>query len=122
MRFQLLSLALAGFAAANAKYDGAKAMRITTSSDVTQISSVVQKLGLAIWKGAVAGVPQPNTMVDVVVPASQLKEFNMMTKGLKTHVLHEDLGASIAQEAIVLNNVQASAGEFCHREEIGSKR
>ena len=68
-------------------YDGYKVLRVQSSPRVKEL---IQGLGLSTWKGA----PKDTGTVDVVVPpgVKDLDEFD-------AHVMHADLGASIAQEA-----------------------
>ncbi|RDL41049.1 Zn-dependent exopeptidase [Venustampulla echinocandica] len=109
MRSQVLPLVLALKAvtgvAAQVNYDGAKAFRIPTGQDITQIKAVIDKLELPVWKGAAYGVPNPNGKVDLVVPADKLAEFEGLSDGMNVEVLHTDLGASISEE----NGVQQYA-------------
>lgn len=79
-------------------YDGAKAMRIPVGEDVTPILDVIETLRLQTWKGMSHGVPIPNGHVDLVVPADKVAAFDEMTSSMKTEVMHEDLGLSIAEE------------------------
>lgn len=104
MRPQLLSL---GFALATAasvfaqvSYDGAQAVRVVTGDDVIPLMEIIDKLGLASWKGvAPDGTPRANANVDLVVPAEKVVEFTDLVDGMEFEVLHEDLGASISAEA-----------------------
>ncbi len=99
---KLYSVALLAFttaaSAAKVSYDGAKAFRIPVGEDVVPLLEVIQKLELPVWKGAIDGVPLPNTHVDLVVPANKVEEFAELTASMTTEVMHEDLGASIAAE------------------------
>lgn len=92
----LASLGLASAAAVNSKvnYDGFKVYRVTVGEDRAKLSSVVDSLKLATWKGKVA----TSKVVDVVVPPSQISEFEASTEGLSTKVMHNDLGTSIQGE------------------------
>lgn len=94
----LLGLTTATAVLAQVSYDGAKAMRIPTGEDVTPVLDIVNKLSLATWKGMANGVPVPNSHVDLVVPADKIDDFNQLVEGMTTEVMHEDLGASIAEE------------------------
>lgn len=88
---------------AKVSYDGSKAMRISVGSDVSAVKSLIDTLALPTWKGVVNGVPQPNGFVDLVVPYEKISAFDKMTSGMKTEVMHEDLGASIADESSVMS-------------------
>ena len=68
-------------------YDGYKVLRVQSSPHVKEL---IQSLGLSTWKGA----PKDTGTVDVVVPPG-VKDLD----GFDAHVMHVDLGASIAQEA-----------------------
>ena len=94
MKFFLLPglfLALANATAipssAKITYDGYRVLRVQSSPHVKEL---IQSLGLSTWKGA----PKATGTVDVVVPPG-VKDLD----GFDAHVMHEDLGASIAQEA-----------------------
>ena len=94
MKFLLLSSLFLALANATAivstgkiSYDGYKVLRVQSSP---QVKEVIQSLGLATWKGA----PKDTGTVDVVVPPG-VKDLNQFD----AHVMHADLGASIAQEA-----------------------
>ena len=70
-----------------AKYDGYKVVRVKSSA---QVKKLIQGLSLATWNGAA----KDDGFVDVVVPPG-VRPFDTAT----THVMHEDLGASIGAEA-----------------------
>ncbi|TVY81002.1 Metallocarboxypeptidase A-like protein [Lachnellula suecica] len=111
MRSQILPVILGlntatGFA--KVSYDGAKAMRIPTGEDVTPLLDIINKLSLPTWKGIANGVPVANSHVDLVVPAEQVDEFNKLMGSMPVEVMHEDLGASIADEG----TMAAYAGEL----------
>ncbi|KAH7321986.1 hypothetical protein BKA65DRAFT_91804 [Rhexocercosporidium sp. MPI-PUGE-AT-0058] len=100
MKFLCVALLALASVVSSAKvsYNGAKAFRIPVGEDVTPLMDVIQKLDLPIWKGAPNGVPIPNSHVDLVVPAKNVKEFQRMTSKMVTEVMHEDLGAAIDAE------------------------
>ncbi|CAG8973226.1 hypothetical protein HYALB_00006395 [Hymenoscyphus albidus] len=104
MKSQVLSLALASSAVrgvlATVSYDGAKAIRIPVGEDVIPVMKIIDQLQLPVWKGVGAdGVPKANSNVDLVVPAEKAEEFGSMINGINIEVMHEDLGASIAEES-----------------------
>lgn len=105
---KLYALAILAFttvvSSAKVSYDGDKAFRIPVGEDVVPLMEVIQKLELPVWKGAVNGVPLPNSHVDLVVPATKIKEFAKLTASMTTEVMHEDLGASIAAEETALSS------------------
>ena len=68
-------------------YDGYKVVRLQSSA---QVKSMIQGLSLKTWNGAA----KDDGEVDVVIPPG-VKAFD----GMDMQVMHEDLGASIAQEA-----------------------
>ncbi|KAH8591552.1 zinc carboxypeptidase [Bisporella sp. PMI_857] len=94
----LLALNSAALVAAKVSYDGAKAMRIAVGEDVVPLLDVINELDLPTWKGLSNGVPVANGHVDLVVPADKVAEFEQLTANMATEVMHEDLGASIADE------------------------
>ncbi|KAJ4290567.1 hypothetical protein N0V90_010784 [Kalmusia sp. IMI 367209] len=101
MKFFAISLATLGLASAAAvdskvSYDGWKVFRVTVGENSAKLSSVMEKLQLSTWKGKVA----TSKVVDVVVPPAHVLEFQASTQGYNTLVMHEDLGASIAQEEV----------------------
>lgn len=103
-----LGLSAAATASAKVSYDGAKAMRIPTGGDVTPVLDIIEKLSLPTWKGVSNGIPVPNSHVDLVVPADKVADFEQLAGTMNTEVMHEDLGASIAEEGVMA----AYAGRF----------
>jgi hypothetical protein len=91
-------------------YDGSKAMRIAVGSDVTAVKSLIDTLSLPTWKGVVDGMPQADGYVDLVVPYEKIAAFEELTVDMATQVMHEDLGASIAEES---GEVSTYAGKWC---------
>ena len=67
-------------------YDGYKVVRVKSSPEV---ESIIQDHSLATWNGAGRAYGQ----IDVVVPPGV-----QALDGMDSHVMHEDLGASIAVE------------------------
>jgi carboxypeptidase A4 len=98
MRFLAASLAigLASAAAVEKKvdYNDYKVYRVDVGEDRSKLGSVIEKLGLSTWKGKV----DTSSVVDVVVPPASILQFEAGTQGLSSKVLHENLGASIAEE------------------------
>lgn len=94
----LATLGLASAAAVNSKvtYDGWKVYRVTVGDDSSKLSSVMSKLQLSTWKGKVGH----SSVVDIPVPPLQTLEFESGINGYSSLVMHEDLGASIAQEEV----------------------
>lgn len=92
----LASLALASGAAVTKKanYDNFKVYRVDVGEDASKLGSVIDKFQLSTWKGKV-GVSK---VIDVVVPPSFILDFEAGVQGMSTKVLHENLGASIADE------------------------
>jgi hypothetical protein len=77
-------------------YDGYKVFRLAVENDnIDRINGIVEKLNLQTWKSA----KKAGSFTDIVVDPSQLEAFNKETFGLNTIVMHENLGASIADEA-----------------------
>ncbi|KAL8669833.1 MAG: hypothetical protein Q9168_005598 [Polycauliona sp. 1 TL-2023] len=76
-------------------YDGYKVIRLSTGSSLAKVESLIQNLSLSTWNGG----PKANAEVDIVVPADKVAEFESSTADLAKTVMHEDLGASIAEES-----------------------
>lgn len=95
-------------ASVKVSYEGAQAIRIPVGNDVTPLRNIIRELSLPTWKGMKAGIIKPNTDVDLVVPADKLEEFINATSTMNTHVMHENLGLSIANEGMTTGY----AGEY----------
>ncbi|KAF2714342.1 hypothetical protein K504DRAFT_477890 [Pleomassaria siparia CBS 279.74] len=99
MKFLSLTLASLGLASAasvankvsKVSYDGWKVFRVN-DGDTAEFQAVVDNLQLKTWKGRVGH----SAVVDVVVPPTQIEAFT--SSGLDTKLMHDDLGASIADE------------------------
>ncbi|KAF9869950.1 hypothetical protein CkaCkLH20_12559 [Colletotrichum karsti] len=88
----------ASVAAGSAKrvsYDGTKVFRVSVGDEVDRVNDIVSKLQLTTWKGA----PRAGAMADIVVPPTEVEAFNAEIAGLNVTTMHEDLGASIADES-----------------------
>lgn len=86
-------------------YDGYKVFRLPVGTDASKVAGIVDRLGLSTWKGA----PRAGSFADVVVPPAQVDAFRGEIAGMEAVVtMHEDLGASIAEEA----SFQAYAGKY----------
>lgn len=118
MRSQILSLTLAVSAAKGVlavNYDGAKAIRIPVGDDVIPLMEIIDQLQLPTWKGMTAeGVPKANSNVDLVVPADKVEEFETLIDGIDIEIMHEDLGASIAEESPVVSDLAGKQLEFTY--------
>lgn len=71
-------------------YDGFKAFRISTHNDAASIKKKIANI---------AAIPfnlDNSEHLDVAIPAGDVSKFEKL--GLETSVLHEDLGATIAEE------------------------
>lgn len=89
-------------------YDQFKVFRINGPSNTDKFQEVVKKLQLDVWKGK----PSSGDVVDVSVAPEQLSAFQDATKDLDTKIMHENLGASIADE----NTFSVYAGMYrCFR-------
>lgn len=102
MRFLGVTLASLGLVSAatvskKVSYDDWKVYRVNVGSNADKLTSLVSKLKLETWKGK----PATSDIVDIVVPPTQIKEFEASTVGIQTQVMHENLGASIADEDAV---------------------
>lgn len=80
---------------AKLSYDGYKVFRVSVGRDVARVNDIVSHLGLTTWKGA----PRAGAFADIVVPPTQLAGFHDEVAGLNVSTMHEDLGASIAEES-----------------------
>ncbi|KAK3331626.1 carboxypeptidase A2 [Cercophora scortea] len=76
-------------------YDGYKVYRVAVAHEVNKVNNIVKDLGLSTWKGA----PRAGAFSDIVVPPTQVDAFTKAIAGLDAEVMHEDLGASIAEES-----------------------
>ncbi|KXX80208.1 Metallocarboxypeptidase A [Madurella mycetomatis] len=113
MRFSLVaSSGLLGLSSAAAvqsqerkSYDGYKVFRLSVGQDVAKVNNVIGKLGLTTWKGA----PRPGAPADIVVPPSEVAAFETEISGMEAVTMHEDLGASIAEESTFSTYAAGSA-------------
>ncbi|KFA72564.1 hypothetical protein S40288_06867 [Stachybotrys chartarum IBT 40288] len=88
------------FAAASASavsYDGYKVYRVPVGESADDINALVSRLGLDTWENS--GLP--GSFADVVVAPDQIEIWEQESAGLGAEVMHEDLGASIAEESAV---------------------
>lgn len=76
-------------------YKDDKVIRLRVGDNVAKVNSLIKNLSLSSWNGD----PQANKYVDLLVPRSKLVAFANLTATMETHVMHEDLGASIKKEA-----------------------
>jgi len=92
----LASLGLASAVSVTTKvsYDDWKVYRVNVGSNKAKFGDVVSKLQLETWKGK----PTSSDVVDVMVPPSQISEFESSTVGIETRIMHDNLGLSIADE------------------------
>jgi hypothetical protein len=103
MRYTLLAssglLAVASAAAVESSqrksYDGYKVFRLKVGEDVAKVNNIIDTLGLTTWKGK----PRVGVPADIVVPPSQVDAFEAQIAGMEAVTMHEDLGASIADES-----------------------
>jgi hypothetical protein len=109
MKFVGVALASLGLASAatvtkKVSYDDWKVYRMNVASNGAKVNDVVSKLDLQLWKGK----PDSSEVVDVMVPPSQIKDFEASTSDVETRVMHDNLGLSIADE----DTFSAYAGNF----------
>ena len=92
----LASLGLASAASVTKKvsYDDWKVYRVNVGSNAAKVNDIVSKLQLELWKGK----PSSSSVVDVMVPPSQIQDFETSAEGIETKVMHDNLGLSIADE------------------------
>ncbi|KAI4236000.1 MAG: hypothetical protein LQ349_002802 [Xanthoria aureola] len=76
-------------------YDGYKVVRLSTGSSLPKVKTLIKDLSLTTWNGS----PKANAEVDIVVPADKVAEFESSTTDLAKTVMHENLGAAIAEES-----------------------
>lgn len=76
-------------------YKDDQAIRLGVGDNASKVKRMMKDLSLSTWNGA----PQANNYVDLVVPQSKLRAFRRSTSTMETHIMHEDLGASIEEEA-----------------------
>lgn len=105
--FAVLALALPAFAIPvhdhTMGYDGIKVLRIPTGNSTSRLDSLIDSLDLSVWTHST----RPNSHIDVQVPKDVYKTFtSSVSEILKqegvtypVEVMHEDLGASIREEA-----------------------
>ncbi|KAF2264223.1 hypothetical protein CC78DRAFT_464034 [Lojkania enalia] len=99
MKFLTFTLASVGLASAasvakKVNYSGFKVYRVNVGDNAVKLGEVVSSLQLETWKGKVAS----SKVVDVMVPPSEVEQFEQSTQELDTELMHEDLGASITEE------------------------
>jgi hypothetical protein len=112
MKFLGVTVASLGFASAasvakRVSYDDWKVYRVNVGSSAVNISNVMSKLQLELWKGK----PASSDVVDVMVPPSAVKDFEASTSDIETSVMHSNLGLSIEEE----NNFSVYIGKASHR-------
>lgn len=104
----LASLGLASAASVSNKqkvsYDDWKVFRVNGPSNTAKFQELVNKLQLDVWKGK----PSSGEVVDVSVAPEQLAAFEASTKDFETEIMHNNLGASIADE----NTFSVYAGKY----------
>jgi carboxypeptidase A4 len=112
----LASLGLASAASVTKKvtYDDWKVYRVNVGANAAKVNDVVNKLQLQLWKGK----PSESSVVDVLVPPTQIKDFEASTNTIETRVMHENLGLSIAEE----ETISVYAGNYPRSRRIVIKR
>ncbi len=91
----LLASASATAVSRKVSYDGARVVRLAVGEEVEKVSSLIEGLQLSSWSGR----PEKDALIDLVVPASKVEEFDMATANMEAELMHENLGASIAEES-----------------------
>ncbi|KAH7313752.1 zinc carboxypeptidase [Stachybotrys elegans] len=84
-------------AAATVSYDGYKVYRVPVGESADDIDAIIEKLGLSTWEHS----RQPGSFADVVVPPETIELFEKEAADLGAVTMHEDLGASIAEESAI---------------------
>ncbi|KAL9607664.1 MAG: hypothetical protein Q9167_007444 [Letrouitia subvulpina] len=95
LTFFIFNVALAVVVPRKATYDGYKVVRLEVGEQLPKVEGLIEKLSLLTWNGG----PKEKSEVDIVVPADKVAEFEASTADLDSKVMHENLGASIANEA-----------------------
>ncbi|KAL9035342.1 MAG: hypothetical protein Q9180_004914, partial [Flavoplaca navasiana] len=90
----ILSLASSLIVPRKVNYDGYKVVRLSTGSSLAKVKTLIKDLSLSTWNGG----PKENAEVDIVIPADKVTEFESSTADLAKTVMHENLGAAIAEE------------------------
>jgi hypothetical protein len=73
-------------------YDGSKVYRIKAGKQFAEVQKRIVELASDTWD-------QAHGNLDVVIPRDRVGEFEAL--GLKTYILHQNLGESIAKESAV---------------------
>lgn len=91
---------------AKVNYDGFKVFRVATVDEdaATHLQKVTEQLGLQKWETSF----KAGSYNDLAVPPAQLAKFNELIGDMKSTVMHENLGESIAHEG----SFPTYAGEF----------
>ena len=90
----ILSLVSSLIVPRKVNYDGYKVVRLSTGSSLGKVKKLIKDLSLSTWNGG----PKENAEVDIVIPADKVTEFESSTADLAKTVMHENLGAAIAEE------------------------
>lgn len=80
-------IALASFV----DYDEFQAVRVSTGTHAEKVAGIVKRLELDTWR-------RTEAFVDIIVPPSQLGDFNDEVAGLDVEIIDQNLGRSIAAE------------------------
>ncbi|KAI4267089.1 MAG: hypothetical protein LQ337_008527, partial [Flavoplaca oasis] len=91
----ILSLVSSLIVPRKVNYDGYKVVRLSTGSSLAKVKTLIKDLSLSTWNGG----PKENAEVDIVIPADKVTEFESSTADLAKTVMHENLGAAIAEES-----------------------
>jgi hypothetical protein len=73
-------------------YDSSKVYRIKAGKNSAEVQKRILELASDVWD-------QAHGNLDVVIPRDRVGEFEAL--GLKTYILHQNLGESIAKEFVV---------------------
>ncbi|KAI2081902.1 hypothetical protein LOZ36_006102 [Ophidiomyces ophidiicola] len=104
----LSTLAVSALAAtipsSNVDYTGYKVVRIPTEeANYAKVLDVIENLKLETWKYPKAA----GNNADIVIPPGQIAAFDAAISGLRTEIMHEDLGASISSEAAEVRSLSS---------------
>ncbi|PHH93354.1 hypothetical protein CDD83_5908 [Cordyceps sp. RAO-2017] len=88
-------------------FDGYKVFRVPVRTQVQRVNEVVEKLDLSFWQPA----SRKGAFADIQVPPNKVDDFRHAMEGLELITMHEDLGKSIAEEAVFEAYVEGSAND-----------
>jgi len=85
-------------------YDGYQVVRVEVGDQAPRLNRLVADLGLSTWMGGA----KDGGLADIVIPPDRVSEFHSRVADLDTTTMHEDLGASMAEERVFHNYAGSS--------------